>query len=217
MVLENLNSVLQYEIKFDFSSVVSFVSKQVGRECEEDIEIGNDFFILNKKESYDKIREISNKLNDMFKSTGEQLVKDSFHTDTLFLYDGCRTSNKNNRDPVDKTKLSFSFYYDLSLDRNFDNLSTKLNTRITNITLKFSTHLSEKQFKDMFNNPGRTFYVVEIPPIIEQNIKVCLNNIYQNYLDAVDIIEQSNKTYQKYGDFPNEVRSLFEEFKIQKV
>lgn len=217
MILEIITDVLEYEIEFDLFDIVSFDRKPVDHGFTEDLYLDDNTFIINKKEPIEVIKKISSKIDNVLSTDGAAIVKKSFHVGNVFKYDGCRSSHKNNHDKYDKEKLSFSFYYDLFDDLNFNNLSDSLNSRITNITLKFSTHVNEKQFNDMFVHSNRLFYFVEIPPIVESRIKECLNNIYINYMDAVDIIERSKDRFEVYSDLPDSVRSLFEEYQMQNV
>lgn len=198
MLLERITDVLEYEIEFDLFDILLFDMRHAEHEVTEDLYLDDNTFVINKKEPYENIINISNKINNVLITDGADIVKQSFHVGNRFKYDGWRPSQKNNHDKYNKERLSFSFYYDLMFDMRFDNLSDRLNSRITNITLKFSTHLNDKQLNDMFNNPGKTFYFVEIPPIAEHRIKECLNNIYVNYMDAVDIIERSNGKFEVF-------------------
>jgi hypothetical protein len=217
MILENITDVLEYEIRFDLFDVVRFRKNHESHDVHEDLYLDDNTFVIDRKEPAENIISLADKINLILSSDGADIVKKSFHVDTLFSYDGCRYSHKNSRDPSDKTKLSFSFYYGLSVTKDFDNLSSSLNKMLTNITLKFSIHISPKQFKDMFSNPGRSFYFVEIPPIVEERFKTCLTNVYESYLDAVDIIEHSNSFYETYNSLPESVRNLFERYKIQNA
>jgi hypothetical protein len=222
IIIENLDSCLYYEIEFDLYSIFNRIIKDKKKKFKQNEDINDiDKFLYHDKRLNDvEIKQRTIELDNIFSTDVKHLLDRCILKDGLIKLNRTNGSHKNCNDVDNKNLLSYSYYFNLSFIGNTDDIhvSDKVRKRITNILIKCSTHLTNKQNRDIFgDNSGLTGYLMHLPDVCEQKIRNCFTNIYNNYIDFMINMSNDSNYYEDFNDIPEKARNLLTEYAKQNI
>lgn len=174
----------------------------------------NDFKVNNRSDVGNILSNIDNCVNTLLKSC----VLSVTNKYQSFIYEDIRISGKNGIDPEDNNLISYSCYFDFVLTDKISNASGDLEKYIKYPTIRFSTHMNEKQMRNLFaKSTKKKFFNVEIPPVTVSKLSICVKNIMESYFDFIDSLEKQNVIYSSVDELPSNLRKIIDSYNIQKI
>lgn len=188
MILEILHDKLEFTININMTNMFHRYYGNSNKEfsVSEDIIKKNDLK-FNKTDSQEMRTNLKDIISDIMLNQVTPIIES-----VLINFDGY-TIYKQHSSTSSATKgedeISFAYYYDLTKDIKFTNISKQLSKALSLIIIRFSNHINKQERRDLKKLTIPQKMHIKLPPLTKEFVETCVFNIIELHADMLEHIE----------------------------
>lgn len=211
MLLEYVDNQIEMDIVVDCDVLFDFEKTEL-----EDINITKNDFLL-KDKSVETLKNLIAVFDKLFSTDVLEIIKKVISDyDGIVLVENYK-STKNGKDKEDKNYLSYSYYFVFSLNKDINNVSDTVKNYLSNITIRFSTHVKRKQIENMLKCITKQFNFINMPPLTDVAITEFVQNIFTSLFDVIQVIENSDTFFESVENLRKDIMEILNKYQVQQL
>ena len=211
MLLEYVDNQIEMDIVVDCDVLFDFEKTEL-----EDINITKNDFLL-KDKSVETLKNLIAVFDKLFSTDVLEIIKKVISDyDGIVLVENYK-STKNGKDKEDKNYLSYSYYFVFSLNKDINNVSDTVKNYLSNITIRFSTHVKRKQIENMLKCITKQFNFINMPPLTDVAITEFVQNIFTSLFDVIQVIENSDTFFESVANLRKDIMEILNKYQVQQL